>query len=149
MYYIIIIAQRVNSISPALMKYPLYFVYTAQKRQTLINRICRSFLRSQCRSEQTQECLMRKQGSSNVTLSEESVTLMTSYWLLYRGNGFQLINSVPYFFNSFRLSRRFLWYHFSDRRAIVPSSVSFFSAASISAASFSSFLLTITTISLT
>ena len=43
MYYIIIIAQRVNSISPALMKYPLYFVYTAQKRQTLINRICRSF----------------------------------------------------------------------------------------------------------
>ena len=43
MYYIIIIAQRVNSISPALMKYSLYFVYTAQKRQTLINRICRSF----------------------------------------------------------------------------------------------------------
>lgn len=25
------------------MKYSLYFVYTAQKRQTLINRICRSF----------------------------------------------------------------------------------------------------------
>lgn len=25
------------------MKYSLYFVYTAQKRQPLINRICRSF----------------------------------------------------------------------------------------------------------
>ena len=79
MYYIIIIAQRVNSISSALMKYSLYFFYTAQKRQPLINRICRSFLRPQCRSEQTQECLMGKQGSGNVTQSEESVTLMTSY----------------------------------------------------------------------
>ena len=66
MYYIIIIAQRVNSISSALMKYSLYFFYTAQKRQPLINRICRSFLRPQCRSEQTQECLMRKQESGNV-----------------------------------------------------------------------------------
>ena len=37
---------------------------------------------------------MRKQESGNVTLSEESVTLMMSHRLLYRGNGFQLINSV-------------------------------------------------------
>jgi len=34
---------------------------------------------------------MGKQGSGNVTLSEESVTLMMSHRLLYRGNGFQLI----------------------------------------------------------
>ena len=39
-----------------------------------------------CHSERRQKCRIRKQGSGNVTRSEKSITLMTSYGLPYHGN---------------------------------------------------------------
>ena len=37
-------------------------------------------------SEWTQECFVRKTGNSNMTPSEESMTLMTSYHFPHHGN---------------------------------------------------------------
>ena len=52
-----------------------------------------------CHSERRQKCRIRKQGSGNVTRSEKSITLMTSYGLPYHGNRhftFASDDALPY-----------------------------------------------------